>query len=48
LSLKCEPLKFVLSRILKTLFKKDKAQSAQGSEVSIVLASGDHERRLDI
>jgi len=48
LSLKCEPLKFVLSRVLKTLFKKDKAQSAQGSEVSIVLASGDHERRLDI
>jgi peptidoglycan/LPS O-acetylase OafA/YrhL len=36
LSLKCEPLKFVLSRVLKTLFKKDKAQSAHGNDVAIV------------
>lgn len=56
LSLKCEPLKFVLSRILKTLFKRDKAQSAHGKDVPIVpdypmaapLATSDHERRLDI
>lgn len=56
LSLKCEPLKFVLSRILKTLFKRDKAQSAHGKDVPIVpdypmaapLATNDHERRLDI
>jgi peptidoglycan/LPS O-acetylase OafA/YrhL len=56
LSLKCEPLKFVLSRVLKALLKNDKAQSAHGKDVSIVpdypiaspLATGDHERRLDI
>jgi len=56
LSLKCEPLKFALSRILKTLFKRDKAQSAHGKDVPIVpdypmaapLATSDHERRLDI
>lgn len=56
LSLKCEPLKFVLSRILKALFKRDKAQSAHGKDVPIVpdypmaapLATNDHERRLDI
>jgi peptidoglycan/LPS O-acetylase OafA/YrhL len=36
LSLKCEPLKFVLSRVLKTLLRKNKAQPAYGNEVSIV------------
>jgi peptidoglycan/LPS O-acetylase OafA/YrhL len=36
LSLKCEPLKFILSRVLKTLLKKNKAEPAYGNEVSIV------------
>ncbi|SDF17808.1 Peptidoglycan/LPS O-acetylase OafA/YrhL, contains acyltransferase and SGNH-hydrolase domains [Massilia sp. PDC64] len=48
LSLKCEPLKFVLSRVLKTLFKKDKVRPAHGNDVSVVLAGGDRERRIDI
>jgi peptidoglycan/LPS O-acetylase OafA/YrhL len=50
LSLKCEPLKFVLSRGLKTLLKKDKARTVQvapGYQADPLVAR-DREQRIDI
>lgn len=56
LSLKCEPLKLVLSAALKALLKKDKARPAPGNDVHLVpdypmadsLAARDRERRIDV
>lgn len=56
LSVKCEPLKLVLSSFLKSMLKNDKARATQGQAIHIAsdfpmadpLAQVDHEGRLDI
>jgi peptidoglycan/LPS O-acetylase OafA/YrhL len=48
LSLQCESLKFVLSRILKSLLKNDGARLAHGYPLADPMAGGDREGRLDI
>jgi peptidoglycan/LPS O-acetylase OafA/YrhL len=52
LSLKCEPLKFILSRILKATLKKDKARNelhvAPDYQMTVPLVTADVERRTDI
>jgi peptidoglycan/LPS O-acetylase OafA/YrhL len=48
LSLKCESLKLVLSRILKSILKNDRTRLAHGYPMDDPLAGGSREGRLDI
>jgi len=52
LSLKCEPLKFVMSDVLKAALKKGNARKghavASDYRITAPLATGDIERRTDV